>query len=234
VWSALASERHTVDEVFITPSAAARDVELLRVAAAAGVRVTVVTDRVAASLSDTVTPQGLVAVVREPETDVPSLLAAHPRLLVVLVDVSEPGNAGTVIRTADAAGADGVVLAGESVDAHNPKCVRASSGSLFHLPVVRGADAAAVLDDVRRAGLAVVATVVDGDTDLYADEAGPMLRGPVAWLFGNEAHGVPDALAGQADLRVRIPISGRAESLNLAAAAAVCLYETARVRRVAP
>ena len=147
---------------------------------------------------------------------------------MVAADVRDPGNAGTVIRTADAVGADAVVLAGHSVDAYNPKTVRASVGSLFRLPLALAPDPAALVAELQSAGLAVLAADGTGELDLFA--ADEQLRRPVAWLFGNEAWGLPPELAALADHRVRIPIPGRAESLNLATAAAVCLYATARAR----
>jgi TrmH family RNA methyltransferase len=154
-----------------------------------------------------------------------------PALAAVLVGVGDPGNAGTVLRTADAAGAGAVVLTAASVDPYNGKAVRASAGSLFHVPLVRDADLADAVRAARSAGLSVLAADATGDVDL-ADlvDAGAPLARPTAWLFGNEAHGLPaDALA-LADARVRVPIHGRAESLNLAAAAAVCLYASAHAQ----
>lgn len=195
-------------------------------------RVTLVTDRVAESLADTVTPQGVVAVVRGDETGLADVLAAAPRLLAVLVDVADPGNAGTVIRTSDAVGADAVLLAGESVDPLNPKCLRATAGSLFHLPVLRGGDTLTAAAAMRSAGVRLLATTLDAAADdLDGSVVQAMLAGPVAWLFGNEAHGLPEPVVAAADARVRIPIRGAAESLNLAAAAAICLYATARVQQ---
>ena len=230
--AALASARHVVDELFVTPTSAERDRELLRTAAATGTRVTLVTDRIAATLSDTVTPQGVVAVVRGQDTDVVDVLARNPKLLAVLVDVNDPGNAGTVIRTADAVGADAVVLAGASVDPHNPKCVRASAGSLFHLPVVRGEDTIGLLEALRDKSVRALATTLDEDADdLDSSRVQSLLDGAVAWMFGNEAHGLPDAVTARADARVRIPLRGSAESLNLAAAAAICLYATAQTQQ---
>ena len=149
--------------------------------------------------------------------------------MAVCADVRDPGNAGTVIRTADAAGAGGVLLAGDSVDAYNPKTVRASVGSLFHLPVGVEPDVPSAVATAQAAGLVVLAADGGGEVDLF--EADHLLRGPVAWLFGNEAWGLPAGTAALADHRVAIPIPGRAESLNLATAAAVCLYATARARR---
>ena len=205
----------------------------MRMAAADDVRVTLVTDRVAASLSDTVTPQGIVAVVRVLRPDLATVLAERPRLLAVLAGVGDPGNAGTVIRTADAVGAEAVVATGGSVDPYGPKCVRATAGSLFHLPVVRDDDAARVLRAIRSAGILVVATTLAADAeDLEAAAVQQRLSEPTAWVFGNEAHGVPDAIAEAADLRVRIRLHGQAESLNLAAAAAICLYASARAQHL--
>nr|WP_307828168.1 RNA methyltransferase [Nocardioides sp. SYSU D00038] len=194
-------------------------------------RWTVVDDRALASLSDSVTPAGVVAVCHQVDRPLAEVLGAAGdlRLVAVCADVRDPGNAGTVIRTADAAGADAVVLAGTSVDASNPKTVRATVGSLFHLPLAVDPDPAAVVRAARERGLQVLAADGAGETDL--DEAERLLAAPTAWLFGNEAHGLPDDLAALADHRVRIPIHGRAESLNLSTAAAVCLYASARVQR---
>jgi TrmH family RNA methyltransferase len=167
-----------------------------------------------------------------PARDAAGLLqagASKPSLMAICADVRDPGNAGTVIRCADAAGADGVVLAGDSVDAYNPKTVRASVGSLFHVPFAVERDAAVAVRAARDAGLTVLAADGGGEVELF--EADELLARPTAWLFGNEAWGLPAELAALADHRVRIPILGRAESLNLASAAAVCLYASARTRR---
>jgi TrmH family RNA methyltransferase len=162
--------------------------------------------------------------------DVPlaDALRAAPRLVAVLAGIRDPGNAGTVLRTADAAGAGTVVFAGEAVDPYNGKCVRASAGSLFHVSVVRTADPRTTVEALRAAGLRVLAADAHGPVDL--DRIG-RLSEPTAWLFGSEAHGLPEQLADAADARVRVPIHGRAESLNLAAAAAICLYASARSQR---
>lgn len=225
---AAALDADAVVELFYSSVAARRDHELVAGAAAQGVRTTLVGDRAAALLGQTVTPPGLVAVCRQVDVPLTAVLAGDTTLLVIAVDLADPGNAGTLIRIADAMAADAVVFAGDSVDPHNGKCVRAGAGSLFHLPVVRERDPAGVMAAVRAAGSTVVATSADGELDL--DDAEQIMRQPVAWLFGNEAHGLSPQLAGAADYRVRIPIYGHAESLNLAAAAAICLYASARVR----
>jgi len=176
-------------------------------------------------LTSTVTPQGLVAVA--PFVDV-ALDAIEPsRCVALLHEVRDPGNAGMILRSADAAGADAVVFAGSSVDAYNPKTVRASAGSLFHVPLVRGVDTAEAIENLRSRGCRVHAMATDGERDLYHVD----LTQPSVFLFGNEARGLPPDTASLADDTVRVPIPGRAESLNLAAAATVCLFEWARQRR---
>lgn len=213
-----------VVEVFVTPAAEEQYAELL-----AGVDVTLVDERALASLSDAVNPAGLVALCRH--FDVAPADALTAPLAVICADVRDPGNAGTVIRCADAAGARGVVLAGDSVDAYNPKTVRASVGSLFHVPFAVERDPAAAVRAAHDAGLTVLAADGGGEVGLY--DADELLARPTAWLFGNEAWGLPAELAALAEHRVRIPIHGRAESLNLATAAALCLYASARAQRAA-
>jgi TrmH family RNA methyltransferase len=183
------------------------------------------------SVAATVTPQGVVAVARFRDVPLADVVASRPRLVAILAAVRDPGNAGTVLRAADAAGADAVVLTDASVDPYNGKCVRASAGSLFHLPFVVGATAADAVAALRGAGMRVLAAAGSAPTDIDAlDDAGG-LAGPVAWLFGNEAWGLPDELLALADDAVRVPIHGRAESLNLATAATICLYASARAQR---
>jgi TrmH family RNA methyltransferase len=216
-----AASRGLVRDVFVTELAAQRHAALL---ATQRCPVHLVTERAAKALSDTVTPTGLVAVCDMPVTALADALAGSPRLIAVPVEISEPGNAGTLIRIADAMGAGAVVLAGHSVDPYNGKCLRASAGSIFSIPVVAAPDADGAVAAMRAAGLQVLATTVDGETRL--DEAD--LSAPTAWLFGAESHGLSAELAAAADRRVRIPMSGGAESLNVAAAAAICLYQSAR------
>ncbi len=165
--------------------------------------------------------------------DVPldEALAAGVRLALLLAGIADPGNAGTVLRTADAAGAGLVAFPDGTVDPYNGKCVRSSAGSLFHVPIVRGGEPVAVVRRLRAAGLRVYAATVDGDTELDALSDTGALGLRTTWLFGAEAHGLAPEVAAAADARVRIPIYGRAESLNLAAAAAVCLYASARALR---
>jgi TrmH family RNA methyltransferase len=203
--------------------------DLAALAAEAGVTVSAVTERAAAGLSETVTPQGVVAVCDLVDVPLADALAGTPRLVAVLAGVSDPGNAGTVLRVADAAGADAVILAGHAVDPHNGKCVRASTGSLFHLPVAR-ATVEETLDACRAAGLRLVAADGHATDDVSADRG---LADPTAWVFGSEAHGLPAGVVARLDHALRVPVYGSAESLNLATAAAVCLYATAWRQRAA-
>ncbi|MGZ5295561.1 MAG: TrmH family RNA methyltransferase [Actinomycetota bacterium] len=190
-----------------------------------GVDVHEVSADVMAKLTSTVTPQGIVGV--SAFLDVASEALPDIGCIAVLHEVRDPGNAGTVLRSADAAGVGGVVFTKSSVDAYNPKTVRSSAGSIFHLPIVRDEDTAAVLQGSRDRGMRILAMDGHGDEDLYAVD----LSVPIAFVFGNEAHGLPADVLAMADATVRVPHEGKAESLNLAAAATVCLFEWARRRR---
>ena len=224
-----------VTDLFVTVPARTRHGDLVAAIAAAGIPVHVVSGEVMDELAQTVTPQGLLAVcgfVDVPLAEVAQQAMTAPRdkpaLIALLANVRDPGNAGTVLRTADAAGAHAVVFADASVDPYNGKCVRASAGSLFHLPVVAGARLEDVVVTLREAGLRIVAA--DGRAGRSLDDPGVQARlaGPTAWMFGNEAWGLPPELVALADEPVAVPIYG----LNLAAAAAVCLYASARAQRV--
>jgi TrmH family RNA methyltransferase len=202
----------------------------------AGTPVHLLEDDASAALSETVTPQGLIAVAELPLVGLGEALEASParpghRLVVVLVEARDPGNAGTVVRTADAAGADCVIFAGDSVDPWSGKCVRASAGSLLHLPIVDGVSLQEAVAALHAAGCTVVAADVHSALDLQEPEAQWALAGDHAWVFGNEARGLSRLQVRSTDISLRVPVYGRAESLNLAAAAAVCLYESARAAR---
>jgi TrmH family RNA methyltransferase len=223
--------RATLTELFTTVEAAERYADIIGAARAAGARVHLASDEVIADISTTVTPQGLVGVCRFLDTPFADILAARPKLVAVLAHVRDPGNAGTVLRCADAAGAEAVVLTDASVDLYNPKAVRASVGSLFHLPVAVGVPVERAVEGLTAAGVRVLAADGAGDRDLDAELDEGTMGGPTAWVFGNEAWGLPEETRALADAVVRVPIHGSAESLNLAAAAAVCLYASARAQR---
>lgn len=214
---------------------------------AEGTKARLATDEVLAAMADTVNPQGIIAVCRFVDVPLDEVLDAAPRLIAVLCQVRDPGNAGTVLRAADSAGADAVILTASSVDIYNPKAVRSTAGSLFHLPVVLGADVAGLVEELKARGMGILAADGYGTLNLDAlqDEnarrrltgGGPDsaydLAGPTAWLFGNEAQGLSQDELALADHRVAVPIYGAAESLNLGTAATVCLYASARSQQPA-
>lgn len=224
-------------ELYVTPTAAARygldD---------APVDIWFVTEQVLDAMADTVTPQGVVAVCQQFPTSVKDVFpdagadlearGALPGIVAILEEVRDPGNAGTIIRAADAAGADAVVLTGRSVDPYNPKVVRSTTGSLFHVPVSVGVTLADAVSRARGLGYTILAADVSGD-DLPEVRADGMLDGPTAWVFGNEARGLTAEDLALVDRAVKVPIYGRAESMNLATAASVCLYESAFAQRTA-
>jgi len=219
----------SADVVFATIGNEAWQHEVDQLASDAGVVLERVSDEVLAAMSETVHPQGVVAVARFEAVDLGAALDGA-RLVAILHEIRDPGNAGTVLRAADAAGADAVVFAGESIDPYHPKVVRSTTGSLFHLPVATAGSLAEAVDAARDAGLAVLAADVRG-SDLLEARAEGALTGPVAWVFGNEARGLTEADRALVDRSLRLPIYGDAESLNLATAASVLLYETAFSQR---
>lgn len=217
-------------DLYATPSAWEKHRDIRTQAETHGLHVHLASEQVLDAMADTVTPQGVIAVAQQNPGSVDDIFAASPRLVAVCHEIRDPGNLGTIIRAADAAGADAVILTGRTVDPYNPKVVRSTTGSLFHLPIAMAADVAAVLDAARSSDMVVCAADIKGADLLDARDAGK-LSGPTAWLFGNEAHGLDDDVLSLADIPLRLPIYGRAESLNLATAASVCLYESAFAQR---
>lgn len=226
-----AGYKDTLVELFATVEAAERYADIVGEARDAGARVHLADEQVIADISTTVTPQGLVGVCRFLDTSFEEILKARPKLVAVLANVRDPGNAGTVLRCADAAGAEAVVLTDASVDLYNPKAVRASVGSLFHLPVAVGVPVEQAVAGLKGIGVRILAADGAGTDDLDDELDQGTMGGPTAWVFGNEAWGLPEETRALADAVVRVPIHGKAESLNLATAAAVCLYASARAQR---
>jgi TrmH family RNA methyltransferase len=230
VAEALTFRPELVVELYATPTALDRYTDIAAAAVDAGVEVEFVSEEVLDAMADTVTPQGFVAVCHQFPTSVKKIFAAGPKLVAILEEVRDPGNAGTIIRAADAAGADAVILTGRSVDLYNPKVIRSSTGSIFHLPVAIATELDDVLSRAKAAGLQLLAADVKGDDLLEARTSG-LLLAPTAWLFGNEARGLTDENLKRVDRSVKVPIYGHAESMNLATAASVCLYESAFAQR---
>ncbi|MEJ3404948.1 RNA methyltransferase [Rathayibacter sp. YIM 133350] len=230
VSEALAYRPQLLVELYATPSAWERYPEIAQAAGRAGVDVEYVTEHVLEAMSDTVTPQGFVAVCHQFPTSIKDIFSAGPRLIAVLEEVRDPGNLGTIVRAADAAGADAVILTGRSVDLYNPKVVRSSTGSIFHLPIAVDVELTDVRERARGIGMQLLAADIKGD-DLLEVRGEGLLAAPTAWIFGNEARGLPDDKLSLADRAVSVPIYGSAESMNLATAASVCLYESAFAQR---
>ncbi len=223
-------------EVFVAVSAMQRRSALLEQARTSGVAVYVAADDAVAGLTSATSPQGVVAVCRREPLVLADVLAhGEPGQVALAHEMADPGNCGALIRVADAVGAIGVVLSEGSVDPTNPKCVRASAGSLFHLPVVEAGATIDVVQRLRSADFRVLAADVSSDAaDLFVAERAGLLSGRVCWVFGNEAHGLSASVLDVVDHVVRIPILGRAESLNVATASAVCLYAYARAHEEEP
>lgn len=227
VREAVAFRPEVVRELYVDDSGTGRHPDLVAAARAAGIRVQATSSPVLAAMCDTTTPQGLLAVCRPVDVAWEQVLSGSPRMLVVLAQVRDPGNAGTVIRGADAAGADAVIFAGDCVDAYNPKAVRSAVGSHFHLPLVFGPTPAEVVAALREAGIRALAADGAGATSLFDVD----LARPHAWVMGNEAWGLEDHVLQACDEVVAVPRYGHAESLNLAMATTVCLYSSAREQR---
>ena len=214
-----------VRDVYVTDGARTRWPEIVSDALEAGRYVHPTSDDVMTKMSPDA--QGVLAILDRTETTLVDLLLAapQPQLIVICEELADPGNAGTIIRAADAAGADGVILTSGSVDVTAPKVVRSSAGSLFHLPVVRDAGLAESVAALRAAGMTVLAADGGGEHDV---ETSPLIANPTVWIMGNEAHGVSEDARELADAVVSIPLRGHAESLNVAMAATLLLYASSR------
>jgi len=212
-------------ELFATEDAIERNPELFERAEAARIEVQLVSEPVLKALTDTTTPQGVVAVCEQLHSDLSDIIAAKPRLVALLANIRDPGNAGTVLRAADAAGADAVIFSSNSVDVYNPKVVRSTTGSIFHVPFAIDVPIEDAIEALKTAGLQVFAANGGGiEIPSLGDD---VLAKPTVWVFGNEAWGFEQSTLDQVDQEVAVPIYGAAESLNLATAASICLYVSA-------
>lgn len=223
-----------VVELFITEDAAEVHPEFVETVQSVRINWNIVTPEVVNELSTTVNSQGIVAVCESLDTLLTSVIDKDAQLTVVLSQVRDPGNAGTIIRLADAAGADAVVVTSSSVDIYNDKTVRSTAGSLFHIPVVAGVGLAEVTELSRARGLQILAADANESAhDLHHPwDTGLDLSARTTWVFGNEAWGMSADDLALCDASVAVPIYGGAESLNLGTAAGVCIYESARNQRM--
>ena len=225
----LAQYPELAEEIFVTENALERYSAELAALEKAGARIEQVSSRVMEKIADTKTPQGVVSVVHHIDVELEEVVASDPKMVVLLDRIQDPGNAGTIIRAADAAGADAVIFSTGSVDPYNSKVVRSTAGSLLNVPICLGADLKQATSLLQSEGIQVLSTSAKGES--LPNLAEGALSAPSAWIFGNEAGGVDPELAAAADKTISIPIYGSAESLNLATAASICLYFTAFAQR---
>jgi TrmH family RNA methyltransferase len=223
-----AVQSHVLRELFATTTSLVTHADIIAQARVAGAPVVEVSDPVMAVLCETENPQGVVGVCDLVTIAVDEVVARAMRVpsprVVILDRVADPGNAGTIIRTAAALGVQGIVLTRGSVDPHNGKCVRASAGAIFHVPIAADVEPASVYERMRISDFLIAATDADGSVTLSSDAMVPAETRPFAWVFGNEAQGVDAWWQERADYRIRIPMAGHVESLNIASAAAICMY----------
>jgi RNA methyltransferase, TrmH family len=222
---------NTVIELMVVEDSLDRHRELLKVAYGLGVRVAVAPARAIAQLAETATPQGVVAVCRMIDVPADEALTSRSRLIMLCDQVRDPGNLGTVIRCADAFGADAVLISRDSVDLYNAKTVRATTGSLFHLPIAVGVDLAETVALARDIGLQVLGADAAAACTVNDLAQSKDLARPTLWVLGNEAWGLPTEHSMLLDRLVALPRYGRAESINLSTAAAVLLYASATAQR---
>ncbi len=215
-------------DLYATEEAVARHAELFARAKSSRIEVNLVSEAVLKIMCDTTTPQGILAVCQQLHTSLDSILETRPQLVALLANIRDPGNAGTVLRAADAAGADAVIFSENSVDVYNPKVVRSTTGSLFHLPVVIGVSLEQAISQLRAAGMQIFAANGGGISLPSLSDA--ELAKPTVWVMGNEAWGFEQETLDLVDQQVAVPIYGAAESLNLATAASICLYASAFVQ----
>jgi TrmH family RNA methyltransferase len=214
-----------IHEIYATEAVVASHPDVFARATSSRLEVTLVSEPVLKILADTQTPQGVIAVCQQIDVSLEAVLGAGPKLMALLANIRDPGNAGTVLRAADAAGSDAVIFSDNSVDVYNPKVVRSTTGSLFHLPVVTGSDILETIASAKVAGFQVLAANAGGTS--LPEMTQEQLAKPTLWVFGNESWGFEPEILKVVDLEVAVPIYGAAESLNLATAASICLYATA-------
>ena len=212
-----------VETLFYVATDDDRTMRLLEDAAMQNIKLVCVNENVMKKIADTETPQGIIAVCKMRQSKLETLLASG-KMLLVLDRVGDPGNIGTMLRTADAAGIGGLVLLKGCADIYAPKTVRSSMGSLFHIPVLSGVSEQEFVSAAKKAGYDLLVTCLDGADNLYKAD----LSGRIAFVMGNEAGGVSETLLEKADKRVYIPMAGRAESLNVAMAAGIVMFEALR------
>ena len=230
VGEALRSKAEAVNTVLMTELARGTHSDLLRLVRQTGTEFLEASDSDISRLSQAKSPQGVVAISRFIDVELESLPTDQNAQFIILNNVRDPGNLGNIIRTADAAGVAGVLLTRGSVDIYNPKVVRASTGSIFNIPLVIGVALEECIASLKRLGIRVVAADISGRS-ISGLEQRTLFDNSMVWLFGNEAHGLSNDDLAVADEVVSVPIFGRAESLSLQTAAAICIYQSSFARQ---
>ncbi|MFA6431848.1 MAG: RNA methyltransferase [Candidatus Margulisiibacteriota bacterium] len=203
-----------------------RKYPVLKVLMGKGVPCSLITEKEFSQVSQVEAPQGILAVAREKNFVLESLFRKPDPLIVICAGIQDPGNLGTIIRTADAAGAAGVILSKGTVDLYNQKVIRSSMGSIFHLPIISGIDLAETIGKLKEKGVKILAADADGKKIYFESD----LKGPLAILLGNEGSGIESNIIGYSDETVSIPMPGRAESLNAGVSAGIIIYEALKQR----
>lgn len=187
-------------------------------------RTTLFSQEIMEKVSDTKTPQGILAVARQPQYEIKDLMAGDKTFLLLLEDIQDPGNLGTMFRTAEAAGITGIIMSRGTVDVFNPKVVRSTMSAIFRQPFICTEDFQGMLQQLQQEGVSILAACLEGSVPYYDAD----YRTPCAIAIGNEGNGLSEATIAQADERVRIPMKGQIESLNAAISAGILMYEAAR------
>ena len=216
-------------EVYVSESFYKKERDLVdEIASKSRVRVEILSDNVFAHVSDTMTPQGVLCVVEQMNYSLESVLSngAVPHLMV-LDNLQDPGNLGTIVRTAEGAGVTGIVMSKETVDIYNPKVIRSTMGSIYRMPFYYAEDLLVAIEEMKKRNISTYAAHLDGKNS-YDEED---YKKPCAFFIGNEGNGLRDEIADAADTYIRIPMCGQVESLNAAIAACVLMFEAARQRR---
>ena len=186
----------------------------------------IVADNVFAQMSDTKTPQGIMALVKMLQYDMSDIVRGDMPVVVMLENIQDPGNLGTIMRTAEGAGATGIIMSKDTVDIYNPKTIRSTMGALFRMPFIYVEDILEAADVLKKQNIALLAAHLDGENNYYSEN----LKRPMALMIGNEGNGLTKALTDKADVLVKIPMEGQLESLNAAVSTAIILYEAYRQR----
>lgn len=213
--------KERIEKIYVSDSFLKDNSEVLQ-----GLEYEIVADNVFVQMSDTKTPQGIMALVKMLEYSIEDIISGTTPVVVMLENIQDPGNLGTIMRTAEGAGATGIIMSKDTVDIYNPKTIRSTMGALFRMPFIYVEDILSTADTLKKQNIALVAAHLNGEKNYYSED----LKRPMALMIGNEGNGLTKAFTDKADVLVKIPMEGQLESLNAAVSTAVILYEAYRQR----